>query len=134
MPLQWTTAEVFALPKDGKDLADPLNYRPNSLTSNVGKTVEPLVNHRLNHYLEINNLISFCQSGFRKNHSTLDHLVRLQTEINIALKKLQKVLVIFVDFEKAYDMVWRQELLFKMYNPRIKGHMYNFILNKLNVI
>ena len=74
MPLQWKTAEVFALPKAGKDTADPLNYRPISLPSNVGKAMEAMVNHRLNHYVESNNLISVVQSGFRGNHSTVDHL------------------------------------------------------------
>ena len=34
---------------------------------------------------------------------------------------------IFLDFEKAYEMVWKKGLLYKNYNLGIKGHMCNFI-------
>ena len=53
----------FAPPKAGKDHADPLNYRPISLTSNVGKAMEAMVNNRLTHYRDVNYLLSVCWSG-----------------------------------------------------------------------
>ena len=96
VPLQWKTA----------DPCDPNSYRPISLTSNVSKTMEAMVYARLTHFLEFNNLITPFQSGFRKYFSTNDHLVRLQTEINGVFAKGHKVVPVFVDIEKAYDMVW----------------------------
>ena len=39
--------------------------------------MERMINDRLVWFLESNNLISKNQAGFRKNHSTNDHLVRL---------------------------------------------------------
>ena len=111
----------------GKDPWDPLNYRPISLTSHVCKTMESMVNSRLTHFLEINNLITPFQSGFRKNYSTNDHLVRLQTEITGAFSKGHKVIAVFVDIEKAYYMVWRHGLLEKIYKLGIRGYMFNFI-------
>ena len=92
--------------------------------------MEAMVNFRLTHFLETNNLISKYQNGFRKNtHSTHDHLIRLQTEISNVFRKKQLVAGIFIDIEKAYDMVWRYELLVKAYNMGIKGRMFNFIEN-----
>ena len=73
--------------------------------------MEAIVNARLSHFLEINNLLTPFQSGFRNNHSTNDHLVRLQTEINGAFGKGHKVVAVFVDIEKAYYMVRRHGLL-----------------------
>ena len=70
----------------------------------------------LSHYLEINKLLSPFQSGFHKHHSTNDHLVRLQTEINGAFGKGHKTIAVFVDIEKAYDMVWKHGLLEKSIN------------------
>ena len=127
IPLKWKVADIFSLHKTGKDPGNPLNYRPISLTSNVCKTMEAMVNARLSHYLEINNLLSPFQSGFRKHHSTNDHLVRLQTEINGAFGKGHKTIAVFVDIEKAYDMVWKHGLLEKIYKLGIRGPMFNFI-------
>ncbi|GFO48661.1 RNA-directed DNA polymerase from mobile element jockey [Plakobranchus ocellatus] len=54
------------------------------------------------------NLLSKVQCGFRKDHSTSDHLVRLETFIKKALARKKQVLaVFFFDLEKAYDTTWR---------------------------
>ena len=104
IPLDWKCAEVFGLPRKEKDLSNPTSYRPISLTSSICKTMEAMVNFRLTHVLETNNLISKYQSGFRKQHSTHDHLIRLQTEISNAFRKKRLVTGIVIDIEKAYDM------------------------------
>ena len=131
--LDWKCAEGFGLPQKGKDLSNPTSYKPISLTSSICKTMEAMVNFRLTHFLETNNLISKYQSGFRKKHSTHDHLIRLQTEISNAFRKNQLVAGIFIDIEKAYDMVCRHGLLVKAYNMGIKGRMFNFIEHLLIV-
>jgi hypothetical protein len=127
IPDAWKHAECFSLPKPGKDHAIPNNYRPITLTSHLCKTLETIVNTRLNKYLNDNNLISDKQSGFRAKHSTIDQIVRLQTSITNAFHKSQKVLGVFVDIEKAFDMVWRKGLLHKIEEKGITGNMYNYI-------
>ena len=49
----------------------PRNYWPISLTSIVIKTMEHIIHFELNSVLESYNLISVCQFGFHKNHSTV---------------------------------------------------------------
>ena len=51
------------------------------------------------------------QSGFRTHHSTTDNLAKLQDAINKARAKKNKLLAVVIDFEKAYDMVWRTGIL-----------------------
>ena len=67
---------MVPIQKPGKDLIDPQNYRPISLTSCVCKLYEKMVNKRLVEYLERNKLLAEIQCEFRRNRSTLDHLVR----------------------------------------------------------
>ena len=51
------------------------NYRPVSLTSNVGKSFERIVfKHMHNHIFE-NELLYNYQSGFLPGHSTVHHLI-----------------------------------------------------------
>ncbi|GFN99325.1 RNA-directed DNA polymerase from mobile element jockey [Plakobranchus ocellatus] len=75
IPPSWREASVVPVPKPGKDPSDPSNYRPIALTSCLCKTLERMVNDRLVHVLESRNLLSNVQCGFRKDHSTLNHLV-----------------------------------------------------------
>jgi len=78
-PTSWCTSTVIPVPKPGKDTSDPSNYRPIALTSCICKVMERMINSRLVWYLERNKLISPMQCGFRKQRSTTDHLVRLES-------------------------------------------------------
>ena len=69
-PESWELATITPIPKPGKDHTEPTNYRPIALTSCLCKTLERMINARLVWYLEINNLISPVQSGFRSERST----------------------------------------------------------------
>jgi len=69
----------FLFQKPGKDKSDSSNYRPIALTSCICKIMERMINDRLVWYLERNNFITPVQSGFRKQRSTTDHLVRLES-------------------------------------------------------
>ena len=75
IPASWRDATVIPLLKPGKTGMDPLHYRPISLTSSVCKLLERLVNVRFSWFLESNNILADAQCGFRRNRSTVDHLI-----------------------------------------------------------
>ena len=70
---------AIIIPKPGKVLSDPGNYRPIALTSCLCKTMERMVNSRLTWYLECHMVIAEFQSGFRRCIFTVDNLVILET-------------------------------------------------------
>ena len=86
-PESWTKATIIPIPIPNKDHTNPTNYRPFALTSCLCKIIERMINNRLNFYLESINIISEYQSGFRKNRSTTDQLVRLESFIRNAFVK-----------------------------------------------
>ena len=53
------------------------NYRPISLLSNVGKTIEKMMYQRLNQFLEENECFYPHQFGFRLNISTNNALMSI---------------------------------------------------------
>lgn len=65
-----------------------------------------MVNALLMWSLESPCRLSEIQSGFRKSHSTLDHLVRFEAFIRETFVKKEHVLTIFFDPEKVlrYDV------------------------------
>ena len=128
LPDQWKLSTIIPVYKKDKDIHDSKSYRPISLTSSLGKIMERLVTNRLYWYLEKNHLINPFQNGFRKNKNTQEHLFRLQNTIRNALSNKLSVVTIFLDIEKAYDMLWKDGLLFKLLNQiKIRGKMYNWI-------
>ena len=130
-PSSWKTAIVIPFPKPNKDSTLPENYRPISLTSCLCKLLEKIINIRLMWYLEINNLISKKQSGFRKNRSTTDHLVQLSDDIQSAIHRREHTIVVFFDVNKAYDTAWRHGILKYLHEYGLRGHLPNFIKNFL---
>ena len=131
IPSSWKAATVIPVPKPGKDHSLANNYRPIALTSCLSKTMERMVNDRLVYMLESNGLITDFQCGFRKNHSTTDHLVRLETFIRDAFAKKEHVCAVFFDLEKAYDTTWKYGILKDLHNMGFKGRLPEFILNFL---
>lgn len=132
IPAAWKRSTILPFHKPGKDKCDPGNYRPIALTSHLGKLMEKMVVARLNYFLEYNNLLYGYQTGFRKQRSTTDALVKLTNEIEKALTMKEAMVAIFLDIEKAYDTMWREGLLIKLNKMGIEGKMYNYILNFLS--
>ena len=65
--------------------------------------MERLVHLRLAWFLESRGILAPAQCGFRKNRSTVDHLVSLDTVIRLAFKERRHVVAVFFDLEGAYD-------------------------------
>ena len=84
-----------------------------------------MVNNRLTKKLEPK--LSDTQSGFRKGRSTLDQLVRLVNVIRTARLRKRKVLAVFLDLEKAFDLMWRSGVILKLTEYGIKGRTLKWI-------
>ena len=67
-------------------------------------------------FLETNNILTNIQFGFRKNRSTTDQLVRLETFIRDAFVNKEHAVSIFFDLEKAYDTTWKYGILKDLHN------------------
>ena len=84
-----------------------------------------MVNNRL--LKKLNDKLADTQSGFRKGRSTLDQLVRLTNVIRTARLRKRKVLAIFLDLEKAFDLMWRSGVILKLAEYGIKGRTLRWI-------
>ena len=83
-----------------------------------------ILNERLTSYLEINNLLNINQAGFRKKHSTSDGMFLLHTLAEMYKRKNMKSFCCFIDFQKAFDSVWRAGLWAKMWNYNVHGNFF----------
>ena len=127
LPSIWKQSIIIPILKQGKPRYDIDNYRPIALTSHTGKLMERLVLNRLAYYCEKMNVIPVNQAGFRKGRSTIDHIVKLTTQIKSQFAKRKNLLATFFDVRKAYDSVWHSRLLFKLKSVGLSGHIYDYV-------
>ena len=126
-PAKWKEAILIPVLKKGKDKHSKGSYRPISLLSCLSKTMERMVNKRLQNHLERNELINPTQSGFRKNRSTEDQVAFLAQEVENAFQMKMKTIAVFVDLTKAFDKVWKEGLLLKLLKKDIGGKMFKWL-------
>ena len=129
VPMAWKHAIVLPILKNGKDRTVPSSYRPISLTSILSKVMEKMASNRLQWYMERYELFNLQQSGFRKGRSTTDHLLRLQDLVLKHTATGGHVLAVFLDVEKAFDMLWNDGLMLKLAQLGVAGKMFTWINN-----
>lgn len=113
-PNKFKIAKVIAIPKPGKDNRYPINYRPISLLSCFGKLFERVIHNRISDFCSSNQVILPEQFGFKRNHSTIHQICRLNKIIKRNKFQRRSTGVVLLDFEKAYDTVWHNGLIFKL--------------------
>ena len=112
-PQLWSVGYISPVFKAG-DMGDPNNYRRITVYSCLGKFFTLIINDRLTKYLDEHNIIHNNQIGFRKGYRTSDHVFVLKSLIDLYTKNDKKVYACFVDFQKAYDTIWRNGLFYKL--------------------
>ena len=70
-PKIWNESFLVLIHKKG-DTFDPGNYRPISISSNLGKLFNKIIHGRLLKFFNMNNLISPNQIGFKEKSRTSD--------------------------------------------------------------
>ena len=114
-PIPWKKAKVTLIPKPKKNPLYPNNYRPISLLSCIGKTLERIIANRIRNILETKNFFSDYQCGFRNHRGTFNHLFRLTHDIKISQLQKRVTSAIFLDAEKAFDNTWHDGLKYKFH-------------------
>lgn len=130
-PTAWKHAEVIAVPKPGKDLRSPSSYRPISLLPVMSKLFERLYLRRLLQHIDAEGILPDEQFGFRRGHSTTHQLLRLVEEAMEALDRKEYFGALLLDVSKAFDSVWHEGLLFKLYTLGIPSSHVRLIRSYL---
>ena len=124
----WSKSEVIFLRKSGKDsYSKPGSYRPISITSYIGKLIEKIIAKRIQKFLDLIGKHDPNQEGFMEGKNTIRYLNRLVTGIKSDIKKKLTSVCLFIDFEKAFDSIWKKGLIVKLFNLGIQGKILHLI-------
>ena len=85
-------------------------------------------NQRLLDHVNSLDILHKSQIGFLANNRTADHILTLRTLIDRYVHGHQtKVYACFVDFRKAFDSVWHDGLLYKLFQYNVGGKFFCLI-------
>ena len=111
VPKEWKRANIVPIYKGGRR-EDPLNYRPVSLTSVVGKLCEKVIKEAWMEHLERNNILTDCQFGFRRGRSCSSNLLSFYSKVIDTVQERDGwVDSVYLDQKKAFDKVPHKRLL-----------------------
>ena len=124
----WNKAEVIFLKKNGKDTySKPGSYRPISISSYIGKLIEKILTARIYKFLIALQLYDPNQEGFTPRRNTIRYLNRLINGVKSDIQKKLTAICLFIDFEKAFDSIWKAGLIVKLHKIGIRGNFLKLI-------
>lgn len=130
-PLAFKNSLILPIFKSGEKTVVN-NYRPISLTSNLGKIIEKCIKVRLTNFFDKFKILADNQYGFRTNVSTNDAIYAITSKIHTSLDKNKKTLAVFLDLAKAFDTVCHISLCRKLENLGIRGKAIELINSYLS--
>lgn len=131
IPKVWKSAHVTPLLKGG-DPSILNNYRPISKLCILSKLLECLIGEQLKEFLNINDILSPFQSGFRKQHSTISAALKVINDITGALDNRKIYAALFIDLSKAFDTVDHCILVNSLVSIGLSKHSVDWFANYLS--
>lgn len=118
--------------------SDVNNYRPITILPSIDKIVERYFESEITSFLTTNSLINEKQYGFQKGRNTSQLLSTFVNEVNQHLNNRNQVLVVFIDFSKAFDTLNYPTLFSKLNQVGIRGPLlewfHNYHTNRNTVV
>jgi Reverse transcriptase (RNA-dependent DNA polymerase) len=102
------------LKKADSNPADPRSYRPISNLTVISKLLERLVCHQLVQYLSSNGLLPDLQSAYIPHRSTETAILRILSDILLALDSGNLAILALLDLSAAFDSVDHDTLLTRL--------------------
>lgn len=126
IPKQWCESEIILLFKKG-DRCEISNYRPISLSSNMGKILMKIIKNRI--YDTLDRSQPPEQAGFRKKFSTVDHIQTLTQIIEKTKEYRIDVVLAFIDFNKAFDSIYHHSAWKALATQGVPENIINILEN-----
>ena len=124
-PESWAEGQIVPIYKKKGNKNDPNNYRGITLISCLAKFFTIILNNRLK--IVAKWVISQIQAGFRPGYSTLDHVFTIMCMLMLYKKLKKNLFIAFIDYQKAFDTIWRAGLWAKLIKEGIGGKFLDII-------
>ena len=130
IPTAWKRGVIIPLYKgNNKPRTNPDNYRAITLLPALYKLYEKILSGHILKQITLQkpDFPNKQQHGFQKNLSCLTAALQLQETVAYNLELKSRVYAAFLDTRKAFDTVWHDGLLCKLYHLGIRGCLWRTV-------
>ena len=126
-PSEWLVSVIIGIPKKGKDLRSPKNYRLIVLECSLLKMLMLIIDKRARQYAEEQKIIPESQNGFRPGYRTNNNpfILRCLAEKAHSIKK--PLYVVYMDLKNAFPSTDRSTLWVKLHEMGFRGIMIDWV-------
>ena len=125
IPTSWKKTRTRMIPKKSKP--QPKDLRPIAITNISYKLYMSNIGEEIEEHIEKNNLTKGNQIGFTGGGRTEYNHFILQYLVDKAVRRKQQLIVITLDFKKAFDSIDRRKLIEALKEYMINPHIINLI-------
>lgn len=129
-PCLWKKGTIIPIPKKAGTI-ETKDLRPISMTANPGKILEEIILRRLRLTIK-DGTIPTNQFGFMQGHSTIDALTVFKEELLSSINSGNFLATCSLDIRKAFDSVWHEGLIYKLFKARCDRYTVRIIHSFLN--
>ena len=127
-PTLWVKSIINPIPEDlSKCIFTPLKYMGISLLCTISKVYSSILSVRINNYCDILNIFVEEQNGFRQNRSYIYHIFSITTMVKNYICDYKHAFCAFIDFKKAFDIINRDLLFYRLLSYNIDGKIFKAI-------
>lgn len=119
------TGTVRPIHKKGSR-SDYNNYRPITILSTIDKIIEKYICKQIYEFYDKNKILTDKQYGFQPKKNTTQLLSAFTDSIHKHLNDKQHVLVVFIDYSKAFDTLRHDRLLECLHDSGIRGKLLDW--------
>ncbi|XP_072145070.1 uncharacterized protein [Dermacentor andersoni] len=127
LPDSWRHAVIVPVLKRGKPPHSPASYRPISLTSIPGKTMEAMALSRLRWIADARGALPPEQCGFRARRSTADCIAVVVGTLEQARLDRETAFLLLLDVQSAFDCLPHDTILSAVRALGVEGRLLAYI-------
>lgn len=131
-PTTWKKENRIYIAKPDKESYNvPKSYRGISLAPISGKGYERVGETRFRAWIHASGLLDPLQFAYKKDHSVTTAMMHYTLSVWKGFMNNEFTVTGFIDLEGAFDMVWREALMYKLYKAGLRGRLFMFIVSYL---
>lgn len=125
VPINWKISTIIPIEKKENTILCS-EFRPINMLPPYEKLLELTVKDQLLEYLEVNEVLTIHQAGFRKSNSCETALQSVIVKWKNAIGNKQYVGAVFLDLRRAFETVDKKLLLLKLKRMGLDGVVYKW--------
>lgn len=131
VPQTWKHSIISMLLKNGQSSNELSSYRPISMTPCLARLFERLILFRIQKFLDKKKILIMNQSGFRKSRQTKDNILTVIQTAQEGFNLGEKTTAIFFDIAAAFDKVWHDGLIYKLFKLGLPYYLIRICISFL---